>query len=96
MSLSAFDRLSADILSFLESYIKNRGNLKEMERESGASYQLLRSQLNVLIGEWGFEGGAEDEDEPERLADKRLQTLARLGRGEREPQAAVAVLQKLQ
>ena len=48
MSLSAFDRLSADILSFLESYINNRGNLKEMERESGASYQLLRSQLNVV------------------------------------------------
>ena len=53
-SLSAFDRLSADSLHFLEIYVKNRGNLKEVERESGESYQALRSRLNVVIGEMGL------------------------------------------
>ena len=67
-----------------------------MERASGVSYQLPRGDLNALIGEWGFEEGAEDEDERERLADERLQTLARRDRGERELQEVVAALQKLQ
>ena len=59
-SLSAFDRLSADSLHFLEIYIKNRGNLKEMERESGEPYPALRSKLNAVIGEMGFEVNVEE------------------------------------
>ena len=33
----------------------------------GCVLSVARGQLNALIGEWGFEVGAEDEDEPERL-----------------------------
>jgi hypothetical protein len=94
-SLSAFDRLTADSLSFLEIYVKNRGNLKEMERESGESYQALRSRLNAIIGEMGFEVDTEEEGEREELADERRQILDRLDRGELGAQEAAEALQKL-
>ena len=94
-SLSAFDKLSADSLRFLEIYVKNRGNLKEMERESGESYQALRSRLNAIIGEMGFEVDAEEEGEWEELADERRQILDRLDRGELGAQEAAEALQKL-
>ncbi|MEE3260100.1 MAG: DUF2089 domain-containing protein [Candidatus Latescibacterota bacterium] len=94
-SLSAFDKLSADSLRFLEIYVKNRGNLKEMERESGESYQALRSRLNAIIGEMGFEVDAEEEGEREELADERRQILDRLDRGELGAQEAAEALQKL-
>ena len=94
-SLSAFDRLTADSLSFLEIYVKNRGNLKEMERESGESYQALRSRLNAIIGEMGFEVDTEEEGEREELADERRQILDRLDRSELGAQEAAEALQKL-
>ena len=94
-SLSAFDKLSADSLRFLEIYVKNRGNLKEMERESGESYQALRSRLNAIIGEMGFEVDTEEEGEREELADERRQILDRLDRGELGAQEAAEALQKL-
>ena len=94
-SLSAFVRLTADSLSFLEIYVKNRGNLKEMERESGESYQALRSRLNAIIGEMGFEVDTEEEGEREELADERRQILDRLDRGELGAQEAAEALQKL-
>ena len=94
-SLSAFDKLSADSLRFLEIYVKNRGNLKEMERESGESYQALRSRLNAIIGEMGFEVDAEEEGERKELADERRQILDRLDRGELGAQEAAEALQKL-
>ena len=94
-SLSAFDKLSADSLRFLEIYVKNRGNLKEMERESGETYQALRSRLNAIIGEMGFEVDAEEEGEREELADERRQILDRLDRGELGAQEAAEALQKL-
>lgn len=94
-SLSAFDKLSAESLRFLEIYIKNRGNLKEMERESGESYQALRSRLNAAIGEMGFEVKAEEESGREDLLDERRQILDRLDRGELGAQEATEALQKL-
>ena len=94
-SLSAFDRLTADSLSFLEIYVKNRGNLKEMERESGESYQALRSRLNAIIGEMGFEVDTEEAGEREELADERRQILDRLDRSELGAQEAAEALQKL-
>jgi len=94
-SLSAFDRLSADSLHFLEIYIKNRGNLKEMERESGEPYPALRSKLNAVIGEMGFEVNGEEKIEQADLLDERRQILNRLDRGELGAKEATEALQKL-
>jgi hypothetical protein len=49
-----FARLSADALHFLEIFVKNRGNVKEMERELDLSYWSIRNKLNHVIDELGF------------------------------------------
>ena len=92
--LSAFNRLSADSLSFLEAYVRNRGNLKEMERELGQSYQNLRNKLNRIIGEMGFEVRAEA-DVAENLNSRRQEVLDRLDRGEIDAAQATEELGKL-
>ncbi|HIL07646.1 MAG TPA: DUF2089 family protein, partial [Candidatus Latescibacteria bacterium] len=73
----------------------NRGNLKEMERESGEPYPALRSKLNAVIGEMGFEVNVEEKIEQEDLLDERRQILDRLDRGELGAKEATEALQKL-
>jgi len=77
-----FCKLSPDSLHFLEIFVKNRGNLKEMERELGQSYPTLRGKLNAIIAELGFEVGPAEDEEGEDLAPQRREILDRLDRGE--------------
>jgi hypothetical protein len=76
-----FCRLTPESLDFLSTFVRNRGNLKEMERELGQSYPTLRHRLNGVLRELGFEvrGGEEPETDP---VEQRRQVLARLERGE--------------
>lgn len=94
-ALSAFDKLSAESLRFLEIFVKNRGNIKEMERELSESYQALRTRLNAVIAEMGFEVDAEEEEDLSERADERRQILDLLDRGELGAQEAAEALQKL-
>jgi hypothetical protein len=68
-----FSKLSPESLNFIEAFVKNRGNVKEMERELGLSYWTIRNQLNDVIAELGFE--AEQEDEAELQASLRRQEI---------------------
>src|SRR5215510_2128148 len=52
--LSPFFRLQSESLKFLEIFVRNRGNVKEMERETGESYWTIRRQLDEVITEMGF------------------------------------------
>ena len=77
--LSPFARLSAQSLHFLEVFVRNRGNVKEMERETGESYWAIRRQLDEVITEMGF-----DIDQPSLtdLASRRQEILQQLSQGE--------------
>ena len=82
-----FCKLSSDRVQFLEAFVRNRGNVKEMERELGISYWTIRSQLNELIEELGFEvdSRADAEREAERqeeLKAQRRELLEQVDRGE--------------
>ena len=58
-----FGRLDREQLSLLESFLRSRGNLKEMERELGISYPTVRGRVDALIRSLGLaEGGAVDAD----------------------------------
>jgi hypothetical protein len=46
-----FCRLSPENLAFLELFVRNRGNVKDMERELGVSYWTIRSRLNEVVEE---------------------------------------------
>jgi hypothetical protein len=44
-----FGRLSKEQLALLESFLRSRGNLKEMERELGISYPTVRGRVDALL-----------------------------------------------
>src|SRR6188474_3452232 len=76
--LSPFFRLKPESLNFLEVFVRNRGNVKEMERETGESYWTIRRQLDEVIAEMGFpEASTLDE-----ISAQRQDILAQLSRGE--------------
>jgi hypothetical protein len=64
-----FGRLEREQLTFLESFLRARGNLKELERELGISYPTVRGRLETLLRSLGLaDGGAAvvpPTDEPE-------------------------------
>ena len=89
--LSPFFRLSPDSLHFLEVFVRNRGNVKEVERETGESYWAIRRQLDEVITEMGFEEAPKEDD----LSTLRQEILARLSRGEINVQEATKFLKEI-
>jgi hypothetical protein len=49
-----FGKLDREQLSLLESFLRSRGNLKEMERELGISYPTVRGRVDALVRTLGF------------------------------------------
>jgi len=88
--LSPFFRLSPESLKFLEFFVRNRGNVKEMERETGESYWAIRRQLDEVITEMGIEAAKEDD-----VSTRRQDILAQLSRGEINVQEATKLLAQI-
>lgn len=76
--LSRFDYLSDDELHFTETFIKCRGNIKEVEKELKISYPTVRSRLDGIIQKLGYEDSSRDDDEGR----KREMVLRALENGE--------------
>lgn len=89
--LSPFFRLQPESLKFLEVFVRNRGNVKEMERETGESYWAIRRQLDEVIAEMGFDEPPQEDD----LSTQRQDVLSRLSRGEINVQEATRLLKQL-
>jgi len=99
-----FARLSRDQLALLESFLRSRGNLREMERELGISYPTVRARVDALVRALGLaEGGvAEAEAEAdatrqgaEQLVLARQSILERLARHEIDADAAASEIRAL-
>lgn len=88
--LSPFFRLSPESLRFLEFFVRNRGNVKEMERETGESYWAIRRQLDEVIIEMGIEATKSDD-----VSTRRQEILAQLSRGEINVQEATKLLSQI-
>ena len=67
-----FGKLSREQLALLESFLRSRGNLKEMERALGISYPTVRARVESLVQALGLSDG---EGAPE-LADEEGETAA--------------------
>lgn len=87
-ALGRFQALSREQLQFAEVFIRNRGNIKEVERELGISYPTVRSRLDALIRAMGYEVA----EEPRPAPDRRKEILAQLERGEIGSEEAVKLL----
>jgi len=89
-----FSRLSTESLNFIIVFVKNRGNIKEMERELGLSYWSIRNRLNEVIAELGFETEVEDAAATQ-ATQHRQDILARLESGQLSVEEATAQLAQL-
>lgn len=84
--LSKFDYLSDDELYFTETFIRCRGNIKEVEKELGISYPTVRSKLDAIIKNLGYE------TEPDEQSVKKEEILKALETGEITAEQAIALL----
>lgn len=99
-SVGRFGRLTREQLALLESFLRSRGNLRDMERELGISYPTVRGRVEALVRALGFgpRDGAEEEDEPASppdVAAARQAILERLARGEIGAEEAATAIRNL-
>ncbi|MCM3213538.1 DUF2089 domain-containing protein [Niallia taxi] len=52
--LSNFASLNSEQLSFIETFLKCRGNIKEVEKDLGISYPTVRGKLDDIISSLGY------------------------------------------
>ena len=69
-----FGRLSREQLALLESFLRSRGNLKDLERELGISYPTVRGRIEALLRALGLADGDEAAPEERAEADAPYQT----------------------
>ena len=63
-NVGRFARLSREQFALLESFLRSKGNLKEMERELGLSYPTVRARVEALLRTLGLGDDAAVEDLP--------------------------------
>ena len=105
-----FGRLSKEQMALLESFLRSKGNLKEMERELGISYPTVRGRVDALVralglgegedvGEGELDEAASAVEAPEApdadLAAQRREILERLAKREIAADEAAAALREL-
>lgn len=77
--LSKFNYLNKENLYFIEIFMKNKGNIKKVEKELGISYPTVKKQLDEIIIELGY---TPEEDLKESTKPSKKDLLEKLARGE--------------
>jgi hypothetical protein len=87
-----FERLTAEQLSFVETFVRCEGKINRMEDEIGLSYPTIRNRLHEIIRALGYEPGGE---EPAlRISDEeRRKILESLEQGQISYQEAMRMLE---
>ena len=86
-SLCKFCKLTNEQKSFVEIFIKSRGNIKEIEKEMGISYPTVRSKLENVIETLGY---SPTYTQPEV---NKKEVLEKLSSGEITSDEAIKLLQ---
>jgi len=100
-SVGRFARLSREQLALLESFLRTRGNLRELERELGVSYPTVRARVDALVRALGLTPSGEETPEAARADaavdrdDARRLVLERLARREIGADEAAVELERL-
>ncbi|MEO8539693.1 MAG: DUF2089 domain-containing protein [bacterium] len=69
-------RLGRDQLAFVETFLRARGKIKDVEEELGISYPTVVGRLNDVLVAMGFEAGEDPRD-----AERRQRVLDELSAG---------------
>ncbi len=62
-SLSKFNYLEPEKLYFIEIFVKNRGNIKAIEKELNISYPTVKKMLDEVVVGLGYSLDNDEEDE---------------------------------
>jgi hypothetical protein len=85
-------RLEPEQLYFAETFIRNRGKIKDVEEELGISYPTVVARLTELIAALGYEPRRDEEE----IREARRQILDELAEGRVNASQAAARLRELQ
>lgn len=87
-------KLSGAQIDFVEVFIKNRGVIREVERELGVSYPTVRARLDDVINALGYSVKSAPETAPsdDDGGSRRRSILADLKGGKLTPEQALAAL----
>ena len=91
-ALGRFYRLTREQLQFIETFIKNRGSLKDVGQEMDMSYPTVVSRLNDVLIAIGYRDRIKPAEDPGVPADQRRDILERLARGEINADDAARIL----
>ena len=99
-SVGRFARLSREQTALLESFLRSRGNLRDIERELGISYPTVRARVEALVRALGFGPRSDEEPIPggDEAADgpnTRESILERLARREISAEDAATAIRAL-
>jgi hypothetical protein len=99
-SVGRFARLSREQMLLLESFLRSRGNLRDIERELGISYPTVRARVEALVRALGFGPRSDDEsavvaEEGSDAAITRETILERLARREISAEDAALAIRAL-
>lgn len=100
-SVGRFGRLNREQLTLLESFLRSRGNLRDMERELGISYPTVRGRVEALVRTLGFgaraaaEGDTADVVPEDDRSLTRHEILERLARHDITADEAAAAIRGL-
>lgn len=101
-TLSKFNYLDTEKLYFIEIFVKNRGNIKALEKEMNVSYPTVKKMLDDVITVLGYtpdaapameENAAPAKDDTPKLT--RIEILDKLGKGEIGALEAAEQLKKI-
>lgn len=85
--LSKFEYLDLEQLNFVETFLKCRGNIKDVEKELGISYPTVRAKLDDVITALGYSA-------VKKQAVNSKEIIDMLEKGEITPDQAVNMLKE--
>ena len=88
--LDDFFKLSDEQLIFVKTFIRNRGNIKEVEKELGISYPTVRNKLDEVIESMGYKI-----EKNAAVTKRRKEILFKLENGEISSDEAIRLLKEL-
>ncbi|MGE4320817.1 MAG: DUF2089 domain-containing protein [Acholeplasmataceae bacterium] len=100
-TLSKFNYMNQEKLYFIEIFIKNRGNIKAIEKELNISYPTVKKMLDDVINELGYDANLDfdhKEDEVEVVNEKiqsKAEVVKKLKNKEISALEAVELLKKI-
>lgn len=83
--LSTLASLSKEQLTFIEVFLKCRGNIKEVEKELGISYPTVRGKLDNIVTSLGYSSSKKPKPD-------RNKVILMLEQGEITAEEAISIL----